>query len=172
MQTYHDRLLTSAVLYLKEAVTNYSISLETDPDESDELSFLRSKAIIHIHIAAEMIMKDSIMAINWEDIFSSPKKADKSKLKSGNFKSITYGDCIKYLKRHSVFSKSELNVLHRLGIQRNKAFHFAHKITTPSLKSLITGTSNILLNYFNNHEDLLAFFNEDIADITAWSNIP
>jgi|GEM_PF-4992214 len=170
MHVYRLRLLTNAVLFLREAVAEYAIFNETDPACKDELSLRRSKAVIYIHLAAEMIMKKGILENNWRDIFARPEHADKSRFRSGDFKSISYTACLKYLESHSAFSKAELKVFERLAVQRNKVFHFAHAITSASLKSLLKGTARVLLDYLNKDEETARAFGEEINEIKSWSN--
>jgi hypothetical protein len=167
MSRYHYRLLENAILFLREAVADLASATESD-DEEHELVVQRNKAIIHMHIAAELMMKEAIYSLNWQDVFEDAKKADRDLFRSGNFKSRTYNQCIKYLKPKSIFFKKDLALFDRLGKQRNKACHFAHKIPIRSVQSLIRGVSRALLSYLKKNKITSDQFEWEINEIEGW----
>lgn len=152
---------------MSEAVGDFEISQETDPDDQQRI-FLKNKSVILAATSAEHFLKSEILDIDWRDVFQKPAKATKSKLRNGSLRSKSFSECIGYLVEKSVLTKGNEKVFRRLAKQRNKIIHIGHNVKVTSAKSLIKASSMFLVSRVDGDSELKDLYAEQLTELKRW----
>lgn len=83
-------------------------------------------AVLHLHAAAEILVKVRLQREGFEQVFEDPEQADEAKWKRGDFKSVTLTAALKRLDEVAEIKleSKERRALSNLGHERNKLQHF------------------------------------------------
>lgn len=120
-------------------------SLNTIEESAADLKY----SLINLHAGIQLILKELLYQEHWSLIFQDIDKADKSKLDSGDFNSVSYDTLIKRLKNicDIEFDKELISHLDWLRKERNKTEHFQFVATPDVLKAKIVNLFTYLIPF-------------------------
>lgn len=111
-------------------------------------------ALLHLASAIELIMKAILEKEHWSLLFEDVDTAAIEKLKTGDFKSVSYDTAINRIKRilGKPINKDE-KYLQRIRELRNRIMHFSVEININELRSLIARGLNIFIRFYKEIEE-------------------
>lgn len=141
---YEFTPLTNGMDYLKSAIGFLQ--------ESSEPSALKY-AVLHLHAAAEILLKVRLMREHWSLVFKDVGTASKSALTHGDFKSVGMEETISRLNSLASVEVSEPTREHlkRLSKERNKLQHFGAKMNRHQVGVIAGRALDTLLAFVVDH---------------------
>ena len=110
-------------------------------------------ALLNVTIGVELILKAKIASINWKELFQNASNAKKEKLKSGDFFSVKFEDCIERIEKNSQIKFSE-EIKHRINKIRqirNKVTHFYFDTKKENFASLVSYGIDFFIEFYRNY---------------------
>lgn len=131
-----------------DIVKNFNGKMFSSPDDKK-----LKTALITMATSIELLLKSKIADIAWEQIFQNPGKANKEKLRDGNFYSIKFEDCLHRIENISniKFNTKTKNDIEKIRQIRNKITHFYWNISKEEFISLISIGFNIFIEFYRNY---------------------
>ena len=167
MWQFRDKLLQNSIQFMTEAVSDYRVASETDPDELSS-RFIKNKSIVHAGTSVEHLLKEIILGHDWRQVFRNPNQASLACLKTGNMFSKGFKECVSYIEAESLLKKKHLRRFERLAKQRNKVVHMGQNIPINTVNALIRDCSESVVDYFQGDDELRELYSEELNDLSSW----
>lgn len=162
------QLLKNGLCFLEEAVRKLK---DSDIDNNDENQPLKY-AILHLFSGIFLILKEKLKQEHWSLLFEDIDKADLKKLKTGDFKGVSFQTCLNRLENISSLklSREQKKYLNQLQNNRNKLEHFFQQEDKEAFKSLLVINLDIVFAFITkNFQDLPEENTKQINDIKDFS---
>lgn len=110
-------------------------------------------ALLNVTISVELILKAKIALINWKELFQKTSHANKEKLKSGDFFSVKFEDCITRIEKNSQikFSEETKHRINKIRQIRNKVTHFYFDTRKENFASLASYGIDFFIEFYRNY---------------------
>ncbi|MEQ7127083.1 hypothetical protein ABN034_21415 [Actinopolymorpha sp. B11F2] len=120
-----------------------------DAEEPTSLKY----AVLHLHAAAEVLLKVRLMREHWALVFRDPGSAKRDALRQGDFQSVGIDETIVRLRGTASveLDKSAIDHLKRLGKERNKLQHFGFEGNQYAIESIAGQALDSLLHFVVDH---------------------
>lgn len=110
-------------------------------------------SLISVTTSVELILKAKVASIDWREIFVKPNKAEISQLKSGDFKSVSFEDCI---IRVESLTGGKLPLQLADNIEdvrriRNQLIHFHIKLNDEMYATIISKGITVFIEFYRQY---------------------
>jgi len=119
--------------------------------KGDDLRSLKY-AILHLSDGVELILKEKLRRDHWSLLFADVDKANENALKTGDFKSVDFDDCVGRLQSISGLNlKSHIDLLRLLRRHRNRLQHFEYNGSKDEVIAILVKTWGFVLDFLHDH---------------------
>jgi len=109
-------------------------------------------AILHLSDGVELLLKEKLRRDHWSLLFADIDKANENALKTGDFKSVDFDDCVRRLQNISGLNLgSNLDLLKLLRRHRNRLQHFEYDSSKDEVMSILVKTWGFVLDFLHDH---------------------
>lgn len=109
-------------------------------------------AILHLSDGIELVLKEKLRREHWSLLFADVNKASENALKTGEFKSVDFDECVERLESISELNmKSHINLLRLLRRHRNKLQHFEYSGSRNEVISILVKTWGFVWDFLHDH---------------------
>jgi len=124
-------------------------------------------AILHLSDGVELILKEKLRRDHWSLLFADVDKANENALKTGDFKSVDFDDCVGRLQSISGLNlKSHIDLLRLLRRHRNRLQHFEYNGSKDEVIAILVKTWGFVLDFLHDHlSDVVSDQNKIIEKI-------
>ncbi|MDT0547652.1 MULTISPECIES: hypothetical protein [Streptomyces] len=125
-------------------------------------------AVLHLHAAAEVLLKARLQREHWTLVFDDPRKATRRAFDSGNFQSCNITDAVTRLKEIAqvTLTDNEQNVLKGLGLDRNALQHYGLTHNARAVEARAGRALDFLVRFLD--DELVPQLNDDEMDAFPW----
>ncbi|WP_327225141.1 hypothetical protein OG229_15800 [Streptomyces platensis] len=139
--------------------------LANHPDDPRALKY----AVLHLHAAAEVLLKTRLQYEHWSLVFDDPRKATRRAFESGNFTSCSMAETVTRLTEiaHVTLTTKERSTLKNLGQDRNALQHYGLTHNARAIESRAGQCLDFLARFLK--DELMPAMDADMAmgaDIT------
>ncbi|WDO11251.1 hypothetical protein ME763_37695 (plasmid) [Streptomyces murinus] len=135
-----------------------------DPPGPRELKY----AVLHLHAAAEVLLKARLQREHWTLVFDDPRKATRRAFESGNFTSCTMGETLTRLKEIAQvpFTTADQNTLKNLSRDRNALQHYGLTHNARAVEARAGQALDFLVRFI--HDGLMPVLDDDEMTVSAF----
>lgn len=109
-------------------------------------------AVLHLSDGVELVLKEKLKREHWSLLFADVDKASENALKTGEFKSVDFDECVGRLESISGLNmKSHIDLLRLLRRHRNKLQHFEYSGSRDEIISILVKTWGFVLDFLHDH---------------------
>lgn len=107
-------------------------------------------ALLSVTTSVELILKAKIASIDWKEIFKYPSKAHSEALKTGDFESIAFKNCVKKVEELSkiVLSDDFKKKVENIRTTRNQLTHYHFKTSQETFLILASKGIDVFIEFY------------------------